>query len=132
MDVERRVLPATDVLIDGDRIAAMGPDAAARADATARRVAAHHHLLMPGLINAHFHSPVNLLKGLLDSLPLELFMLYEVPTGPDAAVSERAAYVRTMLGAMEMLKRGITSVQDDCFFLPSPSVLTETDDSLTR
>jgi len=79
------------------------------------------HLVMPGLINAHFHSPTNFLKGALDSLPLELFMLYEVPATPDAAVSARSAYVRTQIGAAEMLKLGVTSVQDDAFFLPAPS-----------
>ncbi len=31
------------------------------------------------------------------------------------------AYIRTMLGAMEMLKLGITSVMDDAFFVPAPT-----------
>jgi len=41
-------------------------------------------LVMPGLINGHFHSPVNHLKGSLDSLPLEVFMLYESPALDEA------------------------------------------------
>jgi 5-methylthioadenosine/S-adenosylhomocysteine deaminase len=36
-------------------------------------------------------------------------MLYEVPSTPDAAVSARTAYVRTQLGAAEMLKLGSSS-----------------------
>jgi len=36
-------------------------------------------------------------------------------------MSPRAAYVRTMLGALEMLKNGVTAVQDDAFFVPAPS-----------
>ena len=38
-----------------------------------------NNLLMPGLINSHFHSPVNHMKGMLPSLPLEIFMLFESP-----------------------------------------------------
>ena len=85
-----------------------------------REIDGSGHLLMPGLINAHFHSSTNHLKGSLDSLPLEVFMLFESPSR--AAASEpRAIYVRTMLGALEMLRSGVTTVLDDAFFVPAPS-----------
>ena len=88
--------------------------------ADVREIEGAGHLVMPGLVNAHFHSSVNHLKGSLDSLPLELFMLYESPS--DAAVMDpRAVYVRTMLGALEMLKSGVTAVLDDAFFVPAPT-----------
>ncbi len=70
----------------------------------------------------HFHSSVNHLKGSLDSLPLEIFMLYESPAEAQA-VTPRTAYVRTMLGAMEMLRGGVTCVLDDAFFVPVPTPL---------
>ncbi|MEA9983957.1 amidohydrolase family protein [Subtercola sp. RTI3] len=82
---------------------------------------ARHHLLVPGLINAHFHSPANHLKGSLRSLPLELFMLYESPADPALTPSPREAYLRTMLAALEMLRTGTTSVQDDAFLMPFPT-----------
>ena len=85
-----------------------------------REIDATGHLLMPGLINAHFHSSTNHLKGAFDSLPLEIFMLYESPP-QEAAAQPRDAYVRTMLGALEMLKSGVTTVLDDAFFVPAPS-----------
>jgi hypothetical protein len=75
---------------------------------------------MPGLINAHLHSPANLLKGAMRDMPLELFMLYEVPPIGDTPSSARLYYLRSMLGAMEMLKLGITSVHDDAFSNPTP------------
>ena len=78
-------------------------------------------LAIPGLINGHFHSSANLMKGRLSGLPLEIFMLYEVPPLSDALPPDRMVYVCTMLGAVEMLKHGITSVQDDTFFTPFPS-----------
>jgi 5-methylthioadenosine/S-adenosylhomocysteine deaminase len=71
------------------------------------------------LINAHFHSSVNHLKGAFPSLPLELFMLYESPLDADRP-SPREAYLRTMLAALEMLRTGTTTVHDDLFLLPEP------------
>lgn len=75
-------------------------------------------IVIPGLINAHVHSPGNFMRGTLEGLPLEVFMLYEVP--PLASGQEDPARVRlrTMIGAAEMLKLGITSVMDDAFFVP--------------
>jgi len=110
------------VTIDGDRIAAVeaGRTAHGTASPGVRDIDAAGHLLMPGLINAHFHSSANHLKGAFDSLPLEIFMLYESPA--DGAVMDpRAAYVRTMLGAAEMLRGGVTAVLDDAFFVPAPT-----------
>ena len=107
-----------DVLVDGQRIAAVGsvqpPPAVRTIDGGG------HHLLVPGLINAHFHSPVNHLKGALDSLPLELFMLVESPSLEGLRPTPREAYLRTMLAAVEMLRRGTTAVQDDAFLMPAP------------
>ncbi|MDB5397938.1 MAG: 8-oxoguanine deaminase [Rhodospirillales bacterium] len=120
MDDGDTILNRANVLIDGDVIAAVGPDVAFP-EGDVREIDGGGRLVMPGLINAHFHSPVNHLKGSLDSLPLEIFMLYESPALDAAAMSARAAYVRTMLGAMEMLKNGVTAVQDDAFFVPAPT-----------
>jgi len=109
----------TDVLVEGDRISAVGDGLPASPEA---RIVdgGGRHLLVPGLINAHFHSPANHLKGSVRSLPLELFMLFESPSDPALAPSPREAYLRTMLGAIEMLQRGITCVQDDAFLMPFP------------
>jgi cytosine/adenosine deaminase-related metal-dependent hydrolase len=113
--VEDGVITVVDSTGDGST-----GDVGAAASADARDIDAAGHLLMPGLINAHFHSSANHLKGSFDSLPLEIFMLYESP--PQASALEpRAAYLRTMLGALEMLKSGVTAVLDDAFFVPAPS-----------
>ena len=95
-------------------IGAAAPGAFGQVD---REINAEGMLLMPGLVNGHFHSSVNHLKGALDSLPLELFMLYESPAEA-AEVTPRMVYVRTMLAAMEMLRSGTTAVLDDAFFVP--------------
>lgn len=111
--------PCADVVVQDGRIAAIGPQAAAQwAGPVARSIDAQGLLVMPGLVNAHFHSPGNLMKGCLDNLPLELFMLHEVPPLAEGGDSQRLVYVRTLLGALEMLRRGITCVHDDAYHVP--------------
>ncbi len=105
-----------DVLIRDGLVAAVGTDLAAPPGTPT--LDASGHLVVPGLVNAHFHSPGNLLKGTLPGYPLEIFMLREVPPLASAAPDPRMAYVSTMLGAMEMLKSGVTSVMDDAFHVP--------------
>ncbi|KQP57211.1 amidohydrolase family protein [Agreia sp. Leaf283] len=123
----------TDVLVEGDRIATIGPDARRRFDERVatrpgrdheehREIAGRaHHIVVPGLINAHFHSPANHMKGSMPSLPLELFMLFESPSDPELTPTPREAYLRTMLAALEMLRTGTTTVQDDAFLMPYPT-----------
>lgn len=122
-----------DVLSSGHKIVAVGPDLRVSdfLNLTSENVEVidgASKLVMPGLINAHLHSPANFLKGALEDFPLEIFMLYEVPPMGDTPLSARLYYLRAMLGAMEMLKLGITSVHDDAFFNPTP--LTECVDSI--
>ena len=110
-----------DILVGGAVIEAVGPAGSVMPEAEWQVIDGRERLAMPGLVNGHFHSPVNHLKGSLDSLPLEIFMLYESPSLPGLMASPRFAYVRTMLAALEMLKGGVTSVQDDAFFVPCPT-----------
>ncbi|ANT63545.1 amidohydrolase (plasmid) [Salipiger sp. CCB-MM3] len=107
-----------DLLVRDGRIAEIGAPQPAPGAAV---VEGRGDLLMPGLVNGHFHSSVNHMKGRLPSLPLEIFMLYECPELEVLRPTPREAYLRTMLGCIEMLKTGTTSVQDDCFFVPEPT-----------
>ena len=108
-----------DLLAENGRIAAIGPQLAPTDGCEI--VDGGGNLLMPGLVNAHFHSSVNHMKGRLPCLPLELFMLYESPALEALRPSPREAYLRTMLGCLEMLRTGTTTVGDDCFFVPEPA-----------
>lgn len=119
LDDDGREYATADILIDGRRIAALGPNLAT--DAVDRVIQAHGKLAMPGLINGHFHSPGNMMCGALTDMPLELFMLFEVPPGGEGQIGARMAYAQTLLGAVEMLKAGITAVHDDPYHNPEPS-----------
>jgi len=115
--------PNADIVIEDGRIAAVGPTAgAAWPRPFARTIEGRGLLAMPGLINAHFHSPGNLMKGALPGYPLEIFMLHEVPPLAPTGSAGRLAYVRTMIGALEMLRRGVTAVHDDAYHVPVASV----------
>ncbi len=117
----RPIVEPADILVDGAVIAAIAPAGSLVPDTRTEVIEAAGKLVMPGLVNGHFHSPVNHLKGSLDSLPLEIFMLYESPGLPGLMASPRWAYVRTLLAAAEMLKTGTTAVQDDAFLVPFPT-----------
>jgi cytosine/adenosine deaminase-related metal-dependent hydrolase len=108
---------SADIVINGGKIVALIPAADPHPPAV-RVIDGRGMLAMPGLVNAHLHSPGNFMKGAVANMPLELFMLYEVPPLVDKPVSGRFAYVRTLLGVIEMLRQGVTTVHDDCFFVP--------------
>src|SRR5690349_20520151 len=108
-DDEMREYDRADILVQGSKIIAVGPDLPIpqETDSQVRVINAAGKLIMPGLINGHVHSPGNFVRRSLDNLPLEIFMLYEVPPLSNKPPDFRTNYVRTMLGNMEMLKLGI-------------------------
>ena len=109
-----------DLLIEGDRIAAIGPHL--DAPEQAQVIDGRGRLVMPGLVNAHLHSCEALFKGRYDNLPLELWMLFSYPILGTRPLSERLIYLRTMLVAIESLKNGVTTLSDDLFEVPQQTL----------
>src|SRR5215471_14561820 len=105
---------AADILIDGGDIVAVGPDLAV--DGPHQVVDATRRLVVPGLINAHYHSHDVLCRGLFEELPLEMWLLYTTPMGMNRSKEEVRA--RTLVGALESLRCGITTVQDMLGLMP--------------
>ena len=96
LDTVRGTLGApTDVLVRGNRIAAIGDGA--RPTASARVIEGHGRTLMPGLIDVHWHSTFTALSQ-ADLL------------APDASPEKLAATVATE--SARTLLRGFTSVRD--------------------
>jgi len=121
LDEEDREIPMGDIVVEDDKILALGPGSAAAYYATADKVIdAEGHLAMPGLVNAHFHSTSAFMKGVFEGAPLEVLMLYDFPMG-DFAHEPRLYYVRSMLSAIELLKQGVTAVRDDVHYFGPPS-----------
>jgi cytosine/adenosine deaminase-related metal-dependent hydrolase len=103
--------PEGDILIEDGRIAAVGRSV--DAPTGVRVIDGRGRLAMPGLINAHMHSDETLFRGLLDNLPLEVWMLYSLPPLHYGPIPPRLIYLRTLLGAIEALLSGTTALQDD-------------------
>ncbi|MBD3886673.1 amidohydrolase family protein [Phormidium tenue FACHB-886] len=106
-----------DVLIEGSRIAQVSPSIES-APSSASVINAAEHLLIPGFVNAHAHSMEILEKGNHEASPLELWMLYTYPPLRSQHLSPRLCYLRTLIGALEMVKYGGTTIQDDLLELP--------------
>ncbi len=113
-DVHRPAV--ADILIEGTNITAIGRELAADRTAGAEVIDARGHLVMPGMINAHYHSHDTLCRGLFEELPLEMWLLYTLPMGGHR--SKREVRLRTLVGALESLRCGITTVQDMLGLIP--------------
>jgi len=74
------------------------------------------HAVIPGLINAHTHSPMSLLRGLADDLPLMTWLNDHIWPAEGQWVSEEFVADGTHLAVAEMLRGGITCFNDMYFF----------------
>jgi guanine deaminase len=119
-------LARSDVLIEDDRIAAVGPDVAA--PASARVIDGAARMVLPGLGNAHTHAASHLARGRAGSWTLE-----DLLTSSAANYAFRTAeddYVSAALGAIEMLKTGCTSAYD--LYMAVPAVTDEGFEAVAR
>src|SRR5712691_5995823 len=98
-----------DIVVSGGRVALVGD---AGAESAAETVDCDRYAVVPGIINAHNHSNENWFRGRFDNLPLEPWMLFSYPALAAPAQSARETYVRTLLGGLEMIHSGATSVVD--------------------
>jgi 5-methylthioadenosine/S-adenosylhomocysteine deaminase len=74
-------------------------------------------LVMPGLVNAHTHAAMTLLRGYADDKPLDAWLREDVwPI--EGALEPADVRVGTELGAVEMLKSGVTAFADMYFHVP--------------
>ena len=73
-------------------------------------------VLMPGLVNAHTHAPMALLRGLADDLRLDVWLMgYMMPVEREF-VSPDFVRLGTRLGCAEMIRSGVTCFADMYYF----------------
>jgi guanine deaminase len=101
---------AVDIVIEGRTIREIRPAGAGQPEGEA--LPCDGLLLTPGLINGHHHSHEHFYKGRKDNLPLELWMNYVRPLRP-IEYTPRQVYLRTMVGALESVRTGATTICDD-------------------
>ncbi|MFI5067360.1 MAG: amidohydrolase family protein [Streptosporangiales bacterium] len=114
MDPELGDIPAGDVLVDGGRIAAVGPalDAPGAAVLDARGM-----IVAPGLVDTHWHLWNTLLRGLSGSGPGYFRACARL--GPAFGPDDLSA--GTLLACAEAINSGITTVHDWCHNVRGPS-----------
>ncbi|MEN6531087.1 MAG: amidohydrolase family protein [Anaerolineaceae bacterium] len=105
------------IAIDGDTIVAVGSqeDILSNYQAT-EMIDCGKKVLMPGLINAHTHVPMTLLRGLSDDLRLDVWLMgYMMPVEREF-VSPEFVRLGTKLGCAEFIRSGVTTFNDMYYF----------------
>lgn len=102
------------IAIEGDSIVAVGPGAAG---VQARdTIDCAGRVVMPGLVNAHTHVPMSLLRGLADDLRLDVWLMgYMMPVEREF-VDPDFVRLGTRLACAEMIRSGITCFADMYYF----------------
>ncbi|MCU0938377.1 MAG: TRZ/ATZ family hydrolase [Burkholderiaceae bacterium] len=109
------------VAIARGRIVALAPIAQARSRFAARtQVVLDTHLVTPGLVNAHTHAAMTLLRGVGDDMPLQRWLQERIWPLEMALVDEHFVHDGAQLAALEMLRAGVTTCSD-MYFYPEAS-----------
>ncbi|MEL6722987.1 MAG: TRZ/ATZ family hydrolase [Pseudomonadota bacterium] len=110
-------LPQHSLAIQDGRITALLPSHEARAQCQADQVVElPQHILLPGLVNAHTHSPMSLLRGIADDLPLMPWLQDHIWPAEARWVSAQFVADGSRLAIAEMIRSGTTCFNDMYFF----------------
>lgn len=118
-DDQRRRLRGN-VHVDDGRVASVGDDAP-EADTV---VDADGRILIPGLVNAHAHIAMSLLRGYGDDLPLMRWLEDRIWPAEDR-MDEQAVRAGTRLGLLELIAGGTTTYHD--MYMHVEAMAEETD-----
>jgi 5-methylthioadenosine/S-adenosylhomocysteine deaminase len=105
------------VAVNGDSIVAVGHEDEIKKEFSAQEmIDCNGKVLMPGLINAHTHVPMTLLRGLADDLRLDVWLMgYMMPVEREF-VSPGFVRLGTMLACAEQIRSGVTTFNDMYYY----------------
>lgn len=113
------------IAINGDSILAIGPEAEIKKEYAGKEtVDCRGSLLMPGLINAHTHVPMTLLRGLADDLRLDVWLSGYMWPVEREFVSPEFVRLGTQIACAELIRSGVTTFNDMYFFEESVAKAT--------
>jgi 5-methylthioadenosine/S-adenosylhomocysteine deaminase len=117
MDAAGTVIQNGAVAITGNAIVAVGDadELAERFDAR-ERVDCGGCAIIPGLINAHAHVPMSLLRGLVSDVQLDVWLLGYMFPVESQFVTPEFSYAGTRLSCAEMIRSGTTTFVDMYFY----------------
>ena len=105
------------LIVDRGRIVAVTPTAEVDSNFQAReQVTLSTHAVLPGLINAHTHAAMTLLRGIADDTALQAWLEQHIWPREQRFLSPQFVHDGTLLAAAEMLRGGITCCADQYFF----------------
>lgn len=105
------------VAVRDGAIVAVLPIAEARARFSAKEtVSRPQGAVMPGLVNAHTHNPMTLLRGIADDLPLMVWLQEHIWPVEAAVIGPEFVADGVELAIAEMLRGGTTCVNENYFF----------------
>jgi len=111
------ILENHSVAIHHDRIIDMLPTAdAEKRYQPQQKTTLKDHALMPGLVNAHAHTPMNLFRGLADDLNLMDWLQNHIWPAEQALINAESVAIGCQLAIAEMLRGGTTCFNDHYFF----------------
>lgn len=99
------------MVIDGSRIAYIGPEAPLPLEQYDEIIDGERKLYMPGLVNTHGHAAMSYLRGYADDLALQVW-LEEKMWPIEGKFTAKDVYWGTSLSVLEMLKFGTTTFVD--------------------
>jgi 5-methylthioadenosine/S-adenosylhomocysteine deaminase len=110
-------LPAGDVLIENDRIAAIAPQLPVPDGAQV--IAAADCIVLPGLINAHVHTWQSALRGIAANWTVAKYMA-AMHRGLATLFRPEDLYIANLMGALNQIHCGSTTLADWCHNNPTP------------
>ncbi len=117
MDEDMRQYPDGAIAIKGDSIVAVGPSADLRREyQAAESIDCGSKVLLPGLINAHTHVPMTLLRGLADDLRLDVWLMGYMMPVERQYVSPEFVRLGTSIACAELIRSGVTTFNDMYYF----------------
>src|SRR6185503_16816784 len=103
------VLNGHAIIVDRGLVVALLPVAEADASYAPRETRTlGSHVVIPGLVNAHTHTAMTLMRGIADDLPLKPWLEEHIWPREGRFVSSDFVFDGTLLGAAEMLRGGVT------------------------
>jgi len=117
MDSEYRIFNPGAIAIKDDTIIAVGPqDEVQQHHSAGEVIDLGSRVIIPGLINAHSHVPMTLLRGLADDLRLDVWLMgYMMPVEREF-VSPEFCRLGTQIACAEMIRGGVTCFADMYYF----------------
>jgi 5-methylthioadenosine/S-adenosylhomocysteine deaminase len=103
--------------VTGDSITAVGPEDEIKREYSGREtVDCNGKVLMPGLVNAHTHVPMTLLRGIADDLRLDVWLQGYMFPVERQFVSPEFVRLGTSIACAELIKSGVTTFNDMYYF----------------